>query len=117
MSTNEIISLINTMLGSSLIALGVLFFWQARTRHSLWVWPPSALVALGSVPFLTGLIILQLALFRTVTLPYPFGVSDPGTLLLRLFATVVVMAKTIRVYQGKLLTEHDRTRIIESRVT
>lgn len=112
MTMNEAIALINTVLALSLIALGVLFLWQAWQRRSVWTWPPSALVALGIVPLLTGLIIGQLVVFRLGAMPSPFGPNEWGTLALRLITTAIVLGKLTRVWRGQLLTARDRTRIV-----
>lgn len=113
MTINTAIALTNVVLAFSLIALGVLFLWQAHQRHSLFQWPVSALVALGIVPLVTGTAFFQIAIFRIHPVVYPFGVNDPGTLALRILATLVVLFKLHRVYSGKLLTSRDRTRIVE----
>lgn len=112
MTMNEAIALANIVLGGFLIALGILFLVQARTRRSLWGWPPSALVALGVVPLLTGVLFIQIAAFRLWDAAYPFEQNEWGTLVMRIIAAISVAALFHRVYNGKLLTDRDRTRIV-----
>lgn len=93
------------------LALGSGFVHQARGR---WLqWPSPALLALGGPFLLIGLVFGQIVLFRITDLPWPFGVNDPGTLLVRLAALIVVWALVYRVFSGHLLTTTDRARIRE----
>src|SRR5690348_15288930 len=98
MTTNGSVATANGLIAVALIFLGCALLWQARPR--LWRWPVSALVALAG-PYLTaGLVIGQLALFRTVTIPAPFGPNGYGTLGLRCLCAFVVLALLQRVVRG-----------------
>ena len=108
MSVNTVIVISNVVMASCLVALGLGLFLKSIKRA--WEWPVTAGIALSG-PFLAaGLVIAQLALFRTFDFGFHMNPNGYGTMTLRIVGAILSAALVWRVYGDTLLTERDRER-------
>lgn len=108
---NEVIAWGNVVIGLSLIATGLVLFWQAWERGAIFEKPLSILVVLGLTPFLVGIAWGQIAIFRFYEVHGPLGPHGWGTAAYRWAVAVVVIWRLNRIVRGRLLTVADRRRM------